>query len=106
MSSDESIIPGDIVLVNHGYYGKKEGLVVGSHYDYAAHCHSRPQDDLLLLSPAAQEGCDRRASGLLVIHDYPTVRHRLDYAWIYLSPAHSFYLVHRDCAPRSLTLQH
>ncbi|KAI0089220.1 hypothetical protein BDY19DRAFT_944748 [Irpex rosettiformis] len=33
--SDESIIPGDIVLVNHGHYGRKEGLVVGSHYDYA-----------------------------------------------------------------------
>ena len=27
--------PGDIVLVNHGHYGRKEGLVVGSHYDYA-----------------------------------------------------------------------
>ncbi|KAI0337904.1 hypothetical protein BDW22DRAFT_1432917 [Trametopsis cervina] len=35
MSSDESILPGDIVLVQHGYHGKQEGLVVGSHIDYA-----------------------------------------------------------------------
>ncbi|TFY83112.1 hypothetical protein EWM64_g899 [Hericium alpestre] len=34
MSSDE-IIPGDIVAVNHGAYGRKEGLVIGSHIDYA-----------------------------------------------------------------------
>lgn len=27
--------PGDIVAVNHGAYGRKEGLVVGSHIDYA-----------------------------------------------------------------------
>ncbi|TFY67900.1 hypothetical protein EVG20_g3764 [Dentipellis fragilis] len=34
MSSDD-IIPGDIVTVNHGAYGRKEGLVIGSHVDYA-----------------------------------------------------------------------
>lgn len=33
--SSEEIIPGDIVAVQHGQYGKTEGLVVGSHYDYA-----------------------------------------------------------------------
>lgn len=27
--------PGDIVAVNHGAYGRKEGLVIGSHIDYA-----------------------------------------------------------------------
>ena len=27
--------PGDIVAVNHGLYGRKEGLVVGSSVDYA-----------------------------------------------------------------------
>ncbi|OCH94545.1 hypothetical protein OBBRIDRAFT_722559 [Obba rivulosa] len=27
--------PGDIVAVQHGQYGKKEGLVVGTHIDYA-----------------------------------------------------------------------
>jgi hypothetical protein len=26
--------PGDIVAVRHGVYGRKEGLVVGSHIDY------------------------------------------------------------------------
>ncbi|KZP21562.1 hypothetical protein FIBSPDRAFT_740416, partial [Athelia psychrophila] len=26
---------GDIVAVRHGIYGRKEGLVVGSHVDYA-----------------------------------------------------------------------
>ncbi|KIP06163.1 hypothetical protein PHLGIDRAFT_19521 [Phlebiopsis gigantea 11061_1 CR5-6] len=34
-SADDSILPGDIVAVNHGIYGRKEGLVVGSHVDYA-----------------------------------------------------------------------
>ncbi|KAK1229264.1 hypothetical protein PQX77_007686 [Marasmius sp. AFHP31] len=33
--SSEEIIPGDIVAVNHGYGGRREGLVVGSHMDYA-----------------------------------------------------------------------
>jgi len=32
--SDE-IVPGDIVAVNHGPYGRKEGLVIGSSVDYA-----------------------------------------------------------------------
>lgn len=27
--------PGDIVTVNHGAYGRREGLVIGSHVDYA-----------------------------------------------------------------------
>ena len=27
--------PGDIVAVNHGAYGRKEGLVIGSSVDYA-----------------------------------------------------------------------
>ena len=27
--------PGDIVAVNHGAYGRREGLVIGSHIDYA-----------------------------------------------------------------------
>ncbi|KAJ3478470.1 hypothetical protein NLI96_g9735 [Meripilus lineatus] len=31
----DDIIPGDIVSVNHGTYGRREGLVVGSHTDYA-----------------------------------------------------------------------
>jgi len=31
----EEIIPGDIVSVNHGAYGRREGLVIGSHIDYA-----------------------------------------------------------------------
>ena len=31
----EDILPGDIVAVQHGNYGRTEGLVVGSHIDYA-----------------------------------------------------------------------
>lgn len=27
--------PGDIVTVKHGAYGRREGLVIGSHIDYA-----------------------------------------------------------------------
>lgn len=27
--------PGDIVAIRHGIYGRKEGLVIGSHIDYA-----------------------------------------------------------------------
>ncbi|KAF9813576.1 hypothetical protein IEO21_05508 [Rhodonia placenta] len=34
MSSDE-IIPGDIVAVQNGVSGRREGLVIGSHVDYA-----------------------------------------------------------------------
>ncbi|PAV21409.1 hypothetical protein PNOK_0403600 [Pyrrhoderma noxium] len=34
MSTDD-ILPGDIVAVNHGMYGRREGLVVGSTVDYA-----------------------------------------------------------------------
>ncbi|KAF9060319.1 hypothetical protein BDP27DRAFT_1385585 [Rhodocollybia butyracea] len=34
MSADD-IIPGDIVAVNHGMAGRKEGLVIGTHIDYA-----------------------------------------------------------------------
>ncbi|KAF8908392.1 hypothetical protein CPB85DRAFT_1436176 [Mucidula mucida] len=30
----DDIIPGDVVAVNHGIAGRKEGLVIGSHYDY------------------------------------------------------------------------
>ncbi|KAH8982430.1 hypothetical protein EDB86DRAFT_3074207 [Lactarius hatsudake] len=33
--SSEDITPGDIVTVNHGAYGRREGLVIGSHIDYA-----------------------------------------------------------------------
>ncbi|TFK68490.1 hypothetical protein BDN72DRAFT_841674 [Pluteus cervinus] len=33
--SAEDIIPGDIVAVHHGIGGRQEGLVVGSHFDYA-----------------------------------------------------------------------
>ncbi|KIK64741.1 hypothetical protein GYMLUDRAFT_39703 [Collybiopsis luxurians FD-317 M1] len=32
--SAEDIYPGDVVAVNHGLAGRKEGLVVGSHIDY------------------------------------------------------------------------
>ncbi|KAI0045116.1 hypothetical protein FA95DRAFT_1607983 [Auriscalpium vulgare] len=32
--SDE-INPGDIVTVNNGQYHRREGLVIGSHYDFA-----------------------------------------------------------------------
>jgi len=35
MSTDDVIIPGDIVAVNHGVNGRREGLVIGSHWDYA-----------------------------------------------------------------------
>ncbi|KAJ6464351.1 hypothetical protein C8R45DRAFT_1107260 [Mycena sanguinolenta] len=31
----EEIAPGDIVAVSHGTYGRREGLVVGTHIDYA-----------------------------------------------------------------------
>ncbi|KAI0692554.1 hypothetical protein BC835DRAFT_1356742 [Cytidiella melzeri] len=31
--ADDSILPGDIVAVQHGQYGRTEGLVVGSHVD-------------------------------------------------------------------------
>ncbi|VDB91526.1 unnamed protein product [Peniophora sp. CBMAI 1063] len=32
---EAEITPGDIVTVNNGAYAKREGLVVGSHIDYA-----------------------------------------------------------------------
>ncbi|KAJ6465977.1 hypothetical protein DFH09DRAFT_1344351 [Mycena vulgaris] len=31
----EEITPGDVVAVSHGTYGRREGLVVGAHIDYA-----------------------------------------------------------------------
>ncbi|KAJ6559916.1 hypothetical protein B0H19DRAFT_1146067 [Mycena capillaripes] len=31
----EEIAPGDIVAVSHHAYGRREGLVVGAHIDYA-----------------------------------------------------------------------
>lgn len=31
----DDIVPGDIVAVRHGSLGRQEGLVVGSHFDYA-----------------------------------------------------------------------
>lgn len=31
----EEIVPGDLVAVRHGIKGRQEGLVVGSHIDYA-----------------------------------------------------------------------
>jgi len=34
-SGEEDIVPGDIVAVRHGLKGRQEGLVVGSHIDYA-----------------------------------------------------------------------
>ncbi|EAU82636.1 hypothetical protein CC1G_07918 [Coprinopsis cinerea okayama7 len=34
-TTEEYIAPGDIVAVRHGLKGRQEGLVVGSHYDYA-----------------------------------------------------------------------
>ncbi|KAK6969109.1 F-box domain-containing protein [Favolaschia claudopus] len=34
-STDQDISPGDIVAVSHGVYGRREGLVVGAHIDYA-----------------------------------------------------------------------
>ncbi|KAJ8518885.1 hypothetical protein ONZ45_g4113 [Pleurotus djamor] len=33
--SSEEIVLGDIVAVNHGSYGRTEGLVIGTHVDYA-----------------------------------------------------------------------
>jgi hypothetical protein len=35
LSSPSHTQPGDIVTVNHGNYGRREGLVIGSHIDYA-----------------------------------------------------------------------
>lgn len=35
-----SFQPGDIVAVRHGMYGRKEGLVIGSHIDYAVSGHT------------------------------------------------------------------
>jgi len=35
MSEDEYIARGDIVAVRHGIQGRQEGLVIGSHIDYA-----------------------------------------------------------------------
>jgi hypothetical protein len=34
-STFHSTQPGDIVTVNHGNYGRRDGLVIGSHHDYA-----------------------------------------------------------------------
>ncbi|KJA29563.1 hypothetical protein HYPSUDRAFT_31482 [Hypholoma sublateritium FD-334 SS-4] len=34
-TSEEYIVPGDIVAVRHGIKGRQEGLVIGSHFDYA-----------------------------------------------------------------------
>ncbi|KAH6908109.1 hypothetical protein BKA70DRAFT_291259 [Coprinopsis sp. MPI-PUGE-AT-0042] len=34
-TTEEYIAPGDIVAVRHGVKGRQEGLVVGSHVDYA-----------------------------------------------------------------------
>ncbi|OBZ70343.1 hypothetical protein A0H81_09764 [Grifola frondosa] len=33
--SSEDIARGDIVAIQHGQYGRREGLVIGSHIDYA-----------------------------------------------------------------------
>ncbi|KAN0128583.1 hypothetical protein V8E53_013628 [Lactarius tabidus] len=33
MSSDD-IVPGDVVSVNYGNHGRREGLVIGSHTDH------------------------------------------------------------------------
>ncbi|KDR84235.1 hypothetical protein GALMADRAFT_236919 [Galerina marginata CBS 339.88] len=32
---DDVIAPGDVVAVRHGMKGRQEGLVIGSHIDYA-----------------------------------------------------------------------
>jgi hypothetical protein len=34
--------PGDIVAIKHGIYGRKEGLVIGSHIDYAVRAQIIP----------------------------------------------------------------
>ncbi|KIM36080.1 hypothetical protein M413DRAFT_449404 [Hebeloma cylindrosporum] len=34
-TSEDYITPGDIVAVRHGVKGRQEGLVIGSHIDYA-----------------------------------------------------------------------
>jgi hypothetical protein len=34
--------PGDIVAIRHGIYGRKEGLVIGSHIDYAVRAQIIP----------------------------------------------------------------
>lgn len=47
--------PGDVVAVNHGIAGRKEGLVIGSHYDYmvlAASPLPRPPRSSPLLGPS------------------------------------------------------
>jgi hypothetical protein len=43
--------PGDIVAVNHGGYGRREGLVVGSHFDYAVRPSSHPHQSKITPSP-------------------------------------------------------
>lgn len=41
--------PGDIVAIKHGIYGRKEGLVIGSHIDYAVSAQIIPFLLLLIL---------------------------------------------------------
>jgi len=35
LAESDEIVPGDIVAVHHGNYGRKEGLVIGSYTDFA-----------------------------------------------------------------------
>jgi hypothetical protein len=51
--------PGDIVAIKHGIYGRKEGLVIGSHIDYAVRAQIIPF--LLLLILIGRFSVDYRA---------------------------------------------
>lgn len=44
-----NVQPGDIVAIKHGIYGRKEGLVIGSHIDYAVRAQIIPFLLLLIL---------------------------------------------------------
>lgn len=42
--------PGDIVAIKHGYNGRREGLVVGTHIDWAVRCSNNSPSHCMLTS--------------------------------------------------------
>ncbi|KAH9482232.1 hypothetical protein JR316_0004330 [Psilocybe cubensis] len=90
ITEEPLITPGDIVAVRHGTKGRTEGLVIGSHFDYAGRQiievqldgevynawqvpdrHSRPTHHLIH-PPDDRPPPHHRPQGLLVIVDGPT----------------------------------
>jgi len=69
--------PGDIVAVNHGYTGRREGLVVGSHIDHLVrhntalsrmHVSSKPTRRLFFLGSSSYRGSARLSGRQLLVN--------------------------------------